>query len=77
MRVRLFFVSVLATAHDTFSDGRRAKRAKCIAENLPGPSNNPELRRLYDGGPPLPWYPNQQDIWVQAMNHVSHVGLKE
>src|SRR6267154_5813024 len=77
MRVCLFFLYILATAHDTFSDGHRAKKAKCVAANMPGPSNNQELRRLQDGSLPPPWYLKQQSIWVQAMNHVSHVNLKE
>jgi hypothetical protein len=42
-----------------------------------GPSNNQELRRLYDGKPPPPWFPKHQSVWDQAMRHVSHVGLKE
>jgi hypothetical protein len=44
---------------------------------MPGPSNNRELQRLYDGGPPPPWYPQRQSIWDQALIHVSHVDLKE
>jgi predicted small metal-binding protein len=38
---------------------------------------NQELQRLHDGRPPPPWFPKQQSIWVRAMNHVSHVDLKE
>jgi hypothetical protein len=69
--------SVLITTHNASLDGRRAKRAKTIAAQFPGTSNNQELQRLHDGRPPPPWFPKQQSIWVRAMNHVSHVDLKE
>jgi len=65
------------TAHDASSDGRRAKKAKSVAAQFPGASNNRELQRLHDGRLPPPWFPKQQSIWVQAMAHVSHVDLKE
>ncbi|KAF8494365.1 hypothetical protein F5888DRAFT_1805539 [Russula emetica] len=73
----VFFGSVLVTAHNASSDGRRAKKAKTTAAKMPGPSNNLELQRLYDASPPPSWYPKQQRIWDHAMKHVSHVNLKE
>ena len=58
-------------------DGRRAKKAKTIAANIPGPSNNQELRRIHDGGPPPPWYPQQHGIWRCALLQVTNAVLKE
>jgi hypothetical protein len=72
-----FFGFVLVTAHDASPDGRRAKKAKSVAAQFPGTSNNRELQRLHDARPPPPWFPKQQSVWVQATAHVSHVDLKE
>jgi hypothetical protein len=67
----------MATVHDTFSDGRRAKKAKSIEAKLPGVTNNRELRRLCDVDAPPPWYPKRQGVWDHAMRHVTHVNIKE
>jgi hypothetical protein len=73
----IFFGCDLFTAHDTCSDGRRAKNAKTVAAQLPNTSNNRELQRLYDARPPPPWFPKRQGVWEHAMRHVSHVDIKE
>jgi hypothetical protein len=77
MRVRFCLGSNLVIAHDACSEGRWAKKAKTIAAQLPGTSNNRELQCLHDGGPPPPWFPEHQSVWLHAMRHVSAVGIKE
>ena len=71
------FGSILVTAHDASSDGRRAKKAKSVAAEIPGPSTHRELQRLRDGGPPPPWFPKRHGIWDCAMLQVANFDLKE
>jgi hypothetical protein len=54
--------------------GRRAKKAKIDMASLVQP-NNKETRRLCDAGAAPDWFPGIQDIWVHAMNHISHLDL--
>jgi hypothetical protein len=68
--------SVLVTADNTSSDGRRAKKVKCIEAKLPGLLNDRETRRLRDGKSPPPWYPERQEIWNHAMLHVPNFDIK-
>ena len=39
------------------------------------PSNNQELRRLTDAGAVPDWFPEIQQVWKQAMNHINHSNL--
>lgn len=36
---------------------------------------NLELRRLNDAGAAPAWFPKKQEVWIAAMNHVSHHSL--
>lgn len=40
-----------------------------------GPSNNPEIRRLTDAGAAPDWFPRIQEVWKNAMSHISHLDL--
>ncbi|KAF8264007.1 hypothetical protein EI94DRAFT_1806339 [Lactarius quietus] len=56
-------------------NGHRVKRAKSIADSLVAQLNNQELRRLTDAGAAPDWFPGTQEVWMHAMNHVSHLDL--
>jgi hypothetical protein len=43
--------------------------------SLAASSNNQELRRLTDAGVVPDWFPEIQEVWTQAVNHVSHLNL--
>jgi hypothetical protein len=55
--------------------GRRAKKAKTYMLSQVTLSNNQELRRLTDAGAVPDWFPGIQEVWKNAMNHVSHLDL--
>ena len=40
-----------------------------------GPSNNPEIRRLTDAGAVPDWFPQIQEVWKNAISHISHLNL--
>jgi hypothetical protein len=65
----------LIHAHDPHIAGRRAKKAKTILASLAPSPNNQEVRRLTDAGAVPDWFPEIQDVWRAAMNHVSHLDL--
>ncbi|KAF8269203.1 hypothetical protein EI94DRAFT_1829080 [Lactarius quietus] len=56
-------------------NGHRVKRAKSIADSLVAQPNNQELRRLTDAGAAPDWFLGTQEVWMHAMNHVSHLDL--
>ena len=45
-----------------------------VASLVPSP-NNEEVRRLTDAGAVPDWFPEIQDVWKTAMNHVGHLDL--
>ena len=49
--------------------------AKTVMASLAAASNNQEVRRLTDAGAVPDWFPGIQQVWTQAMNHVSHLDL--
>src|ERR1700733_5238988 len=38
-------------------------------------SNNPEIRHLIDAGAVPDWFPGIQEVWKNAMSHISHLDL--
>jgi hypothetical protein len=38
-------------------------------------SNNKEIQCIKDTGPTPDWFPESQEVWKQAMNHVSNLNL--
>jgi hypothetical protein len=61
---------------DPWIDGRRAKKAKTDMASLVMPSNDRELRRLTDAGPPPDWYPVIRGVWKDATNHARVLNLQ-
>ncbi|KAN0127818.1 hypothetical protein V8E53_014374 [Lactarius tabidus] len=55
--------------------GHMAKKAKVHIASQIGPSNNQELRHLTDAGAVPDWFPEIQQVWKQAMNHIDHNDL--
>jgi hypothetical protein len=43
--------------------------------SLAASSNNQELRRLTDAGVVPDWFLEIQEVWTQAVNHISHLNL--
>ncbi|KAI9435856.1 hypothetical protein H4582DRAFT_2079482 [Lactarius indigo] len=52
--------------------GRRAKKART---SMALQSSNPELRRLTDARAAPVWFPKVQEVWTNAVSHVSHLDL--
>jgi hypothetical protein len=62
-------------AHDPHIASRRAKKAKMSVASLVPSPNNEEVRHLTNAGAVPDWFPEIQDVWRAAMNHVSHLNL--
>jgi hypothetical protein len=62
-------------AHDPRIASRRAKKAKTSVASLVPSPNNEEVRCLTNAGAVPDWFPEIQDVWRAAMNHVSHLDL--
>jgi hypothetical protein len=62
-------------AHDLRIASRRAKKAKTSVASLVPSPNNEEVRCLTNAGAVPDWFPEIQDVWRAAMNHVSHLDL--
>ncbi|KAH9035246.1 hypothetical protein EDB85DRAFT_2143898 [Lactarius pseudohatsudake] len=55
--------------------GRMAKKARMSAASQIPRLESVELRRLTGAGTAPEWFPKTQDVWIHAMNHVSHLEL--
>ena len=55
--------------------GRAAKMAKTTLAILPNSSNNRELKRVLAAGPGPTWFVKTNEIWKEAVNHVSPSNL--
>ncbi|KAN0128947.1 hypothetical protein V8E53_013236, partial [Lactarius tabidus] len=54
---------------------RRVKKTKTNVATLAKQPNHRELMRLADTAPAPDWLPKSHEIWLEAMNHVTHLNL--
>jgi hypothetical protein len=65
----------LMQTNDMCLAGCRAKRARVNKISLVTNPSNLELRHLTNAGANPDWFPEIQEVWTQAMNHVNHSDL--
>ena len=67
--------SSLIQANDLCIASCRVKQARTNMLTQVNQLTNLELRRLNDAGAAPAWFPKIQEVWIAAMNHVSHHSL--